>query len=157
MIAYIDSSVLARAYLADEEGHEDARALLDAPEIGLITGTWTRIEVSGALLRAARTGRVDSTELLALLDEDLGDAGRVTVVRVEQTEVEERALTLVRNYGVRAMDAWHVAVAAIVLPSVLEPGESPGFASRDAKQASVAASLGWETELQRLLGEPDAG
>ena len=53
MIAYIDSSVLARAYLPDEPGHEAAAKLLEDPEIGLVTGTWTRIEVSGALMRAA--------------------------------------------------------------------------------------------------------
>ncbi|MGI9094502.1 MAG: hypothetical protein ACR2F4_02870 [Thermoleophilaceae bacterium] len=47
MIAYLDSSVLARAYRADEDGHEQAIALLDDPEIAAVTGTWTRIEVSG--------------------------------------------------------------------------------------------------------------
>ncbi|MGH9093350.1 MAG: type II toxin-antitoxin system VapC family toxin [Acidimicrobiales bacterium] len=142
MIVYLDSSVLARAYLADEGGHEQATSLLADLEIGLITGTWTRIEVSGALMRAARAGRGDGTDLLELLDGDLGTDGPVTVVSADQTEVEERALHLVREHALRAMDAWHLAVAALTLPSLVEPGEDIGFATRDEAQSSVALSLG---------------
>ena len=142
MIVYIDSSVVARAYLADEPGHEEATSLLENPEMGLITGTWTRIEVSGALVRAARVGRGDEAGLLDLLDEDLGKDGRVTVVGARQADVEERALQLVRGHAVRAMDAWHLAVATLTLPSLAEPGEELAFATRDAAQATVAAGLG---------------
>ena len=55
-------------------------------EIGLITGTWTRSEVSGALVRAARAGRGDEAGLLELLDGDLGTDGPVTVVAADQNE-----------------------------------------------------------------------
>ncbi len=78
MIVYLDSSVLARAYLADEDGHESAQALLSNPEIAAVTGTWTKIEVSGALMRAARSGRGDAADLLGLLDNDLLPEGPVT-------------------------------------------------------------------------------
>ncbi|MDA8046417.1 MAG: type II toxin-antitoxin system VapC family toxin [Actinomycetota bacterium] len=142
MIAYLDSSMLARAYLADEPGHEQATSLLANQEIGLITGTWTRIEVSGALVRAARAGRGDEAGLLALLDGDLGTDGSVTVVAADQGDVEERALGLVREHAIRAMDAWHLAVAALALPSLVEPGEDAGFATRDEARSSVAVSLG---------------
>lgn len=142
MIAYVDSSVLARAYLADEPGHGQAAALLENPEIGLITGTWTRIEVSGALIRAARSGRGDKAGLLRLLDGDLGVDGVVTVVAADQQNVEDRALRLVREHALRAMDAWHLAVAVLTLPDLAEPGEDLGFATRDETQSSVAASLG---------------
>jgi hypothetical protein len=77
VIAYLDSSVLARAYLVDEDGHREAAGLLADPRIAPVTGTWTRIEVSGALVRAARAGRGDEKGLLALLDADL--AGPVIV------------------------------------------------------------------------------
>lgn len=142
MIVYLDSSVLARAYLVDEPGHEQAIALLANLEIGLITGTWTRIEVSGALVRAARAGRGDEAGLLDLLDGDLGTDGPVTVVGADQKEVEERALRFVREHALRARDAWHLAVAALTLPSLVEPGEDAGFATRDEAQSSVAMSLG---------------
>lgn len=143
MIAYADSSVLGRAYLADEPGHGDAIALLEDIEIGLVTGTWTRIEVSSALVRAARVGRGDERGLLALLDADLATDGRVTVVGAAQEEVEAKAILLVRAHAIRAMNAWHVATATLTVPSLLEPGEEAAFASRDVAQSDVAALEGF--------------
>jgi uncharacterized protein len=141
MIVYLDSSVLARAYLADEDGHQEATALLSDPTLAPVTGTWTRIEVSGALVRAARTGRGDEKGLLALLDADL--AGPVSVLSAPQEQIEHDALKLVRRHAIRAMDAWHLAVAAITVPPLLEPGEERAFASRDAAQRNVALNLGF--------------
>lgn len=141
MIAYLDSSVLARAYLVDEEGHQEASALLTDPDIATVTGTWTRIEVSGALVRAACMGRSDEKGLLSLLDSDL--AGPVIVLGAPQDQVEQQALQLVRRHALRAMDAWHLAVAAIVVPPLLEPGEARAFASRDEAQRHVAQELGF--------------
>ena len=143
MIAYVDSSLLVRAYLPDEDGHDEAAAILGDPDLALITGTWARIEVSGALARAARAGRGDETRLLDLLDTDLAVEGAITVVTAPQTEVEEQALTLVRAHGIRALDAWHLATAVIVSPALVEPGEDVGFASRDQAQSEVAAALGF--------------
>ncbi len=143
MIVYLDSSVLARAYLADEEGHEAALALLSDPELVAVTGTWTRIEVSGALMRAARSGRTDAAGLLKLLDDDLLAEGPVTVIAMDQRRVESRALELVREHALRAMDAWHLAVAELAVPALAEKGEEIGFASRDDAQAAVAEQLGF--------------
>jgi len=117
-------------------------ALLRGPELGLITGTWTRIEVSGALMRAARARRGDHEGLLALLDTDLGVDGSVTVVAAVQEDVEVQALRLVRAHALRAMDAWHLATALLAAPSLAEPGEEVGFATRDEAQSAVAAFLG---------------
>lgn len=141
MIAYLDSSVLARAYLVDEDGHEHATSLVADPQVAAVTGTWTRIEVSGALVRAARAGRGDEKGLLALLDADL--AGPVIVLGAPQEQVEEDALRLVRRYALRAMDAWHLAVAVLVVPPLLEPGEQRAFASRGEAQRKVAEELGF--------------
>ncbi|MGH9120951.1 MAG: type II toxin-antitoxin system VapC family toxin [Acidimicrobiales bacterium] len=142
MIVYLDSSVLARAYLNDELGHNEAVAMIEDSDLGLITGTWTRVEVSGALVRAARAGRGDEEGLLALLDADLSPDGPVAVVAAAQDEVEAQALQLVRTHALRAMDAWHLATAALVAPSLVEPGEEVGFATRDEAQSKVAPSLG---------------
>ncbi|HEY2665877.1 MAG TPA: type II toxin-antitoxin system VapC family toxin [Actinomycetota bacterium] len=143
MIVYVDSSVLARAYLIDELGHADAVALLEDADVALITGSWTRVEVSGALVRAARTGRGGEADLLALLDADLGPEGPVTVVSASQESVEEQALTLVRQHALRAMDAWHLATAALTIKTLAEPGEEIGFASRDEAQSKVASLMGF--------------
>lgn len=142
MIVYLDSSVLARAYLADESGHADAVAMLEDPDLGLITGTWSRIEVSGALVRAARAGRGDEKGLLSLLDADLATDGPVTVIAADREEVEAQALQLVREHAIRALDAWHLATAKLVLPRLVEPGEEVGFATRDQAQSVVASALG---------------
>ncbi len=142
MIAYLDSSVLARAYLVDEDGHQEASALLADPDIATVTGMWTRIEVSSALVRAARADRGDEKGLLALLDGDL--AGPVIVLGAPQDQVEQHALQLVRQHALRAMDAWHLAVAAIVVPPLLDPGEPRAFASRDQAQRQVAEELGFD-------------
>jgi predicted nucleic acid-binding protein len=141
VIAYLDSSVLARAYLVDEDGHQEASALMADPDIATVTGTWTRIEVSGALVRAARADRGDEKGLLALLDSDL--AGPVIVLGAPHDQVEQHALQLVRQHALRAMDAWHLAVAAIVVPPLLDPGEPRAFASRDRAQRHVAEELGF--------------
>jgi predicted nucleic acid-binding protein len=141
VIAYLDSSVLARAYLVDEDGHEQVIALLADPQVATVTGTWTRIEVSGALVRAARSGRGDEKGLLALLDADL--SGQVIVLAAPQDRVEQHALELVRRHALRAMDAWHLAVAALVVPPLLEPGEPEAFATRDEAQRKVAEELGF--------------
>ena len=144
MIAYIDSSVLVQAYLTDEDGHAAARSMLEDPEVISVTATWSRIEVSGALVRAGRAGRCNTPDLLRTLDVELADDGPVTLVGVAQDEAEEKALELVRAHGIRALDAWHLAVAALTLPDLVDPGEPSAFATRDASQANVAKSLGFE-------------
>ncbi len=142
MIAYVDSSVLGRMYLADEQGHDAALALLEDQETALVTGTWTLVEVSGALVRAARSGRGDERRMLTMLDADLSPVGPITMVAAAQDAIEAKALALAREHAIRAMDAWHLATATLVLPALLEPGEDAAFATRDEAQASVAASLG---------------
>lgn len=144
MIAYVDSSVLGRAYLPDEYGHAEARGLLEGSDLALVTGTWTRIEVSGTLVGAGRHGRGDVRALLRQLDADLGPAGRVSLLSAPQAEIEEGALELVRRHGVRSLDAWHLALARLTLRDLAGAGEPVAFATRDAAQATVARELGFE-------------
>lgn len=144
MIAYVDSSVIVRAYLEDERGSAEARRLLADRTIAKYTSRWTRIEVSGALVRAARGGRpVVLDDALAELDADLHVDGRVWVVTVADEIVEEKALGLARTHGLRALDALHVALASIAIPPLADRGEPIAFASRDGDQATVAESLGF--------------
>jgi uncharacterized protein len=146
VIAYLDSSVLVRSYLHDENGHQAALALLENPGITSVTGSWTRIEVSGALIRAARSGRGDTDErgLLATLDADLAADGRVAELTAPRGDVEDRALGLVREHALRALDAWHLAVASLTVPALTESeDEEIAFASRDETQAAVAELLGF--------------
>jgi hypothetical protein len=95
------------------------------------------------LIRAARSGRGDVDGLLALLDADLAYDGPVTVLSAPQQQVEGKALALVREHALRAMDAWHLATATLTVPTLAEPGEPVAFASRDYEQAAVAELLGF--------------
>jgi predicted nucleic acid-binding protein len=143
VIAYVDSSLLPRWLLDDEHGHDESSHLLATPGATFVTGGWTRIEVTGAVVRAARAGRIPKgTDHHRGLRMALGPGGPVIPVHAPQKQVEAAALRLASRYGLRAMDAWHLSVAGIVLPKLAEPGEPVAFASRDADQAAVAAELG---------------
>ena len=144
MLIYLDSSVLARAYLPDEPGHAEALALLEGDDV-LVTGPLTWIEVTGLLVRAQRAGRLTGPidDVLEVLDDDLGEDGAVTVVRpLDAVGVELMARGLVREHGLRALEALHVATALAVLPELVTGDENPAFASRAADQAAAARAAG---------------
>ena len=134
---------MVRAYLEDEPGHDEMRALLAAEDEDLITGSWTRIEVTGALVRAGRRGRVAAATLLASLEADLSPEGPITLVEAPPGDVETAALSLVREHGLRPLDAWHLSTARLTVPSLAEGGEQVAFATRDEEQGAVAESLGF--------------
>jgi predicted nucleic acid-binding protein len=142
VIVYADSSVLARSYLPDERGHREALKLLRDPDIVVVTGSWTRIEVAGALVRTARAKRRDKDQLLDIWRADTGPDGPITVITAPQEEVEREAFEIVATHGIRAMDAWHIATATLLLPD-LAAGEPYAFASRDKEQAAVAELRGF--------------
>ena len=142
MITYLDPSLLLRAYLGDEPDHEAAVALVGGDEHDLCTGSWSRIELTGAVVRAARDGRVVLDEVLEHLDLDL--AGPIAEVAVPQDQVERGALELARAHGLRAGDCWHLAAAQVALPLLAFEGDPIGFATRDARQAEVATEVGFE-------------
>jgi predicted nucleic acid-binding protein len=144
LIVYADSSVLTSAYLPDEGAkHARSMKLLQDPDLAVVTGTWGRIEVAGALVRAAKAGRGDQTMMLNLWDADSSVNGPVTILTAPQQEVEEQAMEIVVAYGIRAMDAWHLACASLLLPE-LAGDEEAAFASRDKEQAEVAKARGFE-------------
>lgn len=143
MIVYADSSVLVRAYLADENGHLQALRLLEDRNLIVVSGSWTRVEVTGALVRAAKSHREVLTDLLRVWDQDTGDDGPITILHADQRQVEERALSIVMAHGLRAMDAWHVALASLTVPELAD-GDKVGFATRDDAQAEVARQWGFD-------------
>jgi hypothetical protein len=118
-------------------------AWLREAETVLVTGSWTRVEVAGTLVRAAWARRGVRDDLLRLWEADHSSAeAPVTVVSAPQSEVEARALRTVREHGLRAMGARHVATASMLVPE-LAAGEPYGFATRDGGQAAVARQHGF--------------
>ncbi len=140
-IAYVDSSVVVRYYLVNDPHHAEAVELIDDADSAIVTGTWTAIEVSGALVRACRRAQVDAAAILAQLDLDMTD-GPITLVAEPQEDVERIALHVVRTDGIRAMDAWHIAVASLALPELSGPGDEAVFVTRDGDQARAAERRG---------------
>jgi uncharacterized protein len=140
-IAYVDSSVVVRYYLVNDPDHAEAVALIDDVDSAIVTGTWTVIEASGALVHACRNARVDATAVLARLDLDMTE-GPITLVAEPQEDVERIALDIVRTEGIRAMDAWHIAVASLSLPELSGPGDQAIFVTRDTDQAQAAERRG---------------
>jgi uncharacterized protein len=140
-IAYVDSSVIVRYYLVNDPHHAEAVALIDDTDGAIVTGTWTVIETSGALARACRRAGVDATAILAQLDLDVTE-GPITLVAEPQDDIERIALDIVRTEGIRAMDAWHIAVASLALPELTGPGDQAIFVTRDRDQARAAERRG---------------
>jgi predicted nucleic acid-binding protein len=139
VIVYVDSSQLVRAYLPDEDGYLEANGLLMG-EDALVTSTWTLVEVTSALARAARGGRADLLGLLTVFENDTAVDGPVTLLRPDPAAVEARATEIVRDHAIRSLDALHLAVAELAAMPLASP-ERCGFASRDKAQAEVAAKL----------------
>ncbi|WP_030909971.1 type II toxin-antitoxin system VapC family toxin [Streptosporangium amethystogenes] len=145
MLTYVDSSVLACAYLHDEPGHGRARELLENPEHLLVTSTLTVVEVTGVLVRASRARRLTELDTrLAVLAADLGEDGPVTLLTAPRNTVEQRATEIVYTHALRALDAIHLAVAELAAVPLLEdPGDKLGFASHGNAQSEAAAALGF--------------
>jgi uncharacterized protein len=140
-IAYVDSSVVVRYYLVNDPHHAEAFELIDDADSAIVTGTWTVIEASGALVRVCRRAGVDAEVILARLDLDMTE-GPITLVAEAQEHVERIALDIVRTDGIRAMDAWHIAVAMLALPELCGPGDEAVFVTRDGEQARSAERMG---------------
>jgi predicted nucleic acid-binding protein len=144
VLVYVDSSVLARAYLPDESGHARAAALLTGTDHLLVTATWTVVEVTSAVVRATRAGRQgDVGALLAVLAADTGEDGTVTLLRADPEQVQRRAVEIVREHALRSLDGLHLAVATLAAVPLLDPGDSLGLASRDDAQRRAGIALGF--------------
>ncbi|MDP2293429.1 MAG: type II toxin-antitoxin system VapC family toxin [Actinomycetota bacterium] len=143
-IAYVDSSVIVRRYLPGDAGHRDAAELFAEIDTATVSSTLARIEVSGALVRAARHAGIDPSVLLARFEQDIA-GGDPLIVSPDQAAVESSALDLVRRHAIRALDALHVAAAVIVLAELVGPGDVAVFVSRDNAQAAAARASGLAT------------
>jgi uncharacterized protein len=143
VIVYLDSSALVRSYLTDEPGSASIRAMIHDSSVATISGSWTRVETIGAFVRAARTGRFAFDELEEALSRDSSPDGGLVFVDTQQSEIELIALGLVREYGLRAMDAWQLACANLAFEALADPREERAFATRDAEQALVAKHWGY--------------
>ncbi|NED97483.1 type II toxin-antitoxin system VapC family toxin [Phytoactinopolyspora alkaliphila] len=142
-LVYVDSSVLVHSYLADEPGHQQARALIEGNTV-LITATFTVVEVMSTLFRARKAKRMpDIDVLIEKLYEEVSPDGPLNLTRPDPTATESSALTIVRHYAVRTLEAMHLAVADLAARPLAEPGEEIGFATFCDAQRHAARALGF--------------
>lgn len=145
MLVYVDSSVLARGYLRDEVGHDQAREMIEGAAF-LVTSTLTVLEVTSALVRASSAGRtVNLDVLLSRLHFEISPDGPVTVIGGDQMLTETMARQIVREHGLRTLDALHLAVADLSARPLAGDDQDVAFASRDDAQRAVAEQLGFTT------------
>ena len=92
---YVETSVVVRALMADEEGHERARNLLASH--AAVTARWTRVEAVSAITRRHRAGRAAASDLnlmMALIDRRFG----ALVVLDPGPVIYESAVRLILRY-----------------------------------------------------------
>lgn len=139
---YADASAIARAYLSDEPDHDELRtALLEGPGL-VVTSELSRVEVASAVVRAARGGRLLSSEtVLAQVEADFDADGPLRPIAFRSAVVLKAAYELVVEHELRALDAIHLAVALEECPAIAG-GDDVVFVTRDDEQAAAARALG---------------
>lgn len=141
---YVDTSAVARAYLADEADHGELRALLFESEHLVLTSELTRVEFASAITAAKRQGRIpDGTEFLAQFDEDTKQ-GMLNLIPLAPERIMPAARRIVLdNQPVRTLDAIHLAVA--MQDALRFTGGVPvAMVTRDQRQADAAKAHGLE-------------
>ncbi|MFL5797364.1 MAG: type II toxin-antitoxin system VapC family toxin [Actinomycetota bacterium] len=138
---YADTSVLVRAYLADEPDNQVALELVFGGGTGVVTSEVTRLEFASAVTRAMRANRNDAVgDYLGAFDADCGSDGPITLLALRPEAVLPSAHRLVTKHGLRSLDALHLAVALDEGRSM--SGGALAFATHDTEQASAAAAEG---------------
>jgi predicted nucleic acid-binding protein len=140
---YADASVIVTAYLADEPDHARWRAVVLEGEEPVVSSEVVRVEVTGAFAAATRATRTDlASTLTSRFEADCSQGGPIKLLALDATPVLDRAVRLVQDHPLRALDAIHLA-AALEQAAPLAGLERVTFLSRDERQSAVATALGF--------------
>lgn len=144
-VTYVDTSALARAYLADEAEHELLRTRILESDNVIVTWSLTLVEMTSAIRAAERAGRVrDADRLVAGVALDMV-LGRVIPLVSDPHRLVDRAQDLCDRHPLRAMDAIHLAVALEDAGDAM-PNADVVFLTRDMTQATAARDEGLRVE-----------
>ena len=150
-VAYCDSSAILRAYLADEDGHEQMRHLLAAHDISVVTSALADVEITAAVFAAARGGRIDDPAA-AIAEIAADEGGPLVLIALDGAGVLALARALCERHRLRALDAIHLAVA-LTDAQELADGRPFVFITRDADQAAAARAEGLVVEYMTAIDE----
>ncbi len=141
MLRYIDASLLVRSYLGDEAGSLAATSLLAEPDVESFSSELIDLEVRSAAEAACRHGRLPSTDrLLARFAHDSDPDGWLTLVPIGIDGIVAHAGRLAGRYGLRALDALHLATAELVATTM----HVDQFATVDERLAGAARASGFQ-------------
>ena len=129
MTLYVDSSALAKRYVAEADSDTAEAILLDDPD--WVSANHTFVEVALALSR-----RLDDPNVWPALAEFDSDWRRTLVVALDDA-VCRRAAEIGRVTGSRTLDALHLAAAERA------GGRSIPFVTFDQRLAQAARALGF--------------
>ncbi len=140
-LLYADSSALARAYFSDEKDHAVLRTMLLEGNEPVVTSEIARIELASAVRAASGRHLARVRDLLARIDSDFAEGGRIGPIDLRSEIILPAAYRLVVEHGLRTLDAIHLAVCVEDCPAFA--GDSPiAFVTRDLDQAAAARALG---------------
>jgi len=140
-VTYADSSVLVRAYMAAEPSHARARAVVFGGS-SVLTCELAVVEFVSAITRAVKGRRIRSSKpTVQAFDQDCADGGPIILLPLDAANAIDEARRLVTRYGLRTMDAVHLAVALVNGRAAASP-EPLHFATFDSEQAKAARAEG---------------
>jgi predicted nucleic acid-binding protein len=144
MILYLDSSVLAKRYLA-EVGSAEVEQLVAGAEL-VATSIITRVEVSAALARARRQNLLDAEPAARLRAQFARHWGSLLRLSLLESTVE-RADSLAWELDLRGYDAVHLASALSWREAI---SEAPTLATFDKELWKAAQTQELEVWPQDL-------
>jgi predicted nucleic acid-binding protein len=116
LIAYLDTSALARLYLP-EAGRQGIIELVGRGDVTLCSQVVAYVEMSATLGKAVRMERISSADLQTVWTQFQLDWRSIVRVAVD-ADLLQRAAGLARGQGLRAYDSVHLAAAERVLVAV---------------------------------------
>jgi predicted nucleic acid-binding protein len=147
MPVYVDTSALAKRYVA-EVGSAWVRQLLAHPaQYVIYTSALSQVEVISALHRRVREGSLAVAQAQRLAHRVAGHfAQRYQVVALTQAVVDQ-ACGALQTYALRAADAIHLACALTIRRITQEEGlPPPSFVVADTALLTAATAEGFTVE-----------
>ena len=137
---YVDTSIIVSALVPENQSEHATEWIERQPSDSLLISPWVTVELSAALARKVRTGRLTERDRdRALVEYTTGLLPALTIFPIELTHYLTAArISDQHSAGIRAPDALHLAIAsAYRVP----------LCTFDRRFAAGAASLGYDVEL----------
>lgn len=137
-LAYIDSIVLVKHYVENEEGSLLASEYIKNNRV--YASSIARIEVLSAMSRKYKLGEISFDALTKIKNNFQADCKRIGFVEL-QDEVVEESQGLVSRVSIKTLDAIHLA-SAVVLKRIIDVPYP--FLTSDKQLANAAEKEGFE-------------